>query len=168
LVRDRAFKQPGPTSQGLPTAATANQPSAVAEVIVQTPVKNPAPWELLHPLTVGSVVTGDWRVADFAGAVDGSCVLTLRNSASREHRIHLCRNDGQPQGMAHTAGFDLVIMNGGAGDLPTEEGLAQAVAAIGRVVESNEGNGQASLLAVMLPHEERLRRFSSVEARQLR
>jgi hypothetical protein len=82
-----------------------------------------APWELLQPLAMGSVVAHGWRVAGLSGAVGGSCVLTLENERGRSHRIHLCRNEGRPQGLVHTDGFVLLVMNGGQGDRPTEEPL---------------------------------------------
>src|SRR5262245_47311917 len=102
-------------------------------------VSSPAPWELLSPLVVGAVVAPAWRVADLSPVQDGSCVVTLQNENGRAHRVHLCRNDGTPQGIVHTRGLDLVVMNAGQGDLPTEETLAQAVAALAQVVTANEG-----------------------------
>ena len=59
----------------------------------------PPPWDLLRPLALGAVVAHGWRVAELSGVVDGACVLTLRNERGRAHRIHLCRNDGQPAGL---------------------------------------------------------------------
>ena len=41
----------------------------------------------------------------------------------------------------YTRQFDLVVMNGGAGELPTDEGLAQAVAALAHAVARNEARG---------------------------
>jgi protein-L-isoaspartate O-methyltransferase len=101
--------------------------------------------------------------------MDASCVLTLRNERGREHRVHICRNDGRPQGLVYTKRFDLVVMNGGQGDLPTEEGLAQAVAKVGRVVAVNERQRQQqALVADLLPHAERLRQFAGSVDRRLR
>ena len=52
-------------------------------------------------------------------------------------------------------------MNGGQGDLPTDEGVAQAVAAVAHVLAANEGKPQnAPHVAALLPHAERLRRFA--------
>lgn len=125
----------------------------------------PAPWELLQPLAMGSVVAHGWRVAGLSGAVDGSCVLTLENERGRSHRIHLCRNGGQPQGLIHTERFDLLVMNGGQGDLPTEEGFAQAVAKVAHVLSANEHGRRAAVVAALMPHEERLRRFTAADRR---
>lgn len=117
----------------------------------------PPPWALLQPLALGSAVTHGWRVAELSGVADGSCVLTLQNERGRAHRIHLCRNDGRPQGLVHTSRFDLLVMNGGQGDLPTDEGLAQAVAEVAHVLAANEDDRQHQpLLAALLPQAERV------------
>jgi hypothetical protein len=119
----------------------------------------PAPWELVHPLALGSVVAHGWQVAGLTGVVDGSCVLTLQNQRGRAHRVHLCRNNGAPQGLVYTKQIDLVVMNGGQGDLPTEEGFAQAVAEVAHVLAANERRHQPVLTA-LLPQAERARTFS--------
>lgn len=148
------------------TAAAANLPTT-AVIDADAPETGSAPrWELLRPLTVGAVVAHGWRVGELSGVVDGSCVLTLRNERGRAHRVHLCRNDGRPQGLVHTARFDLVVMNGGQGDLPTEEGLAQAVAAVAHVLAANEG--PAPVETAWLPHAERVRLFAGPVDRRLR
>jgi len=121
----------------------------------------PAPWELLRPLAMGSVVANDWRVAGLTGAVAGSCVLTLENGCGRTHRVHICSNQGRPQGLVYTRRFDLVVMNGGAGDIPTEEGFAQAVAEVAHVLAANEGGHEnQAVIAALLPHAERVERFA--------
>lgn len=125
------------------------------------------PWELVRPLALGAVVAPGWRVAALSGVVDGSCVLTLSNARGRTQRVHLCRNDGRPQGVVHTGRYDLVVMNGGQGDVPTEEGLAQAVAAVAQVLAANEGQ-QPELVTALLPHAERLRLFAGPVDRRLR
>src|SRR5262245_16210273 len=123
-------------------------------------VSAPPAWELLSPLVAGSVVALGWRLADLSPVRDGSCVVTLENERGRAHRVHLCRNDGTPQGIVHTRRVDLVMMNAGQGDLPTEESLAQAVAALAHVVAANEGTMPDRVLAELLPHAERVRRFA--------
>ena len=124
----------------------------------------PAPWELIHPLAMGSVVAHGWKVAGLSGAVDGSCVLTLENEKGRSHRIHLCRNDGKPQGLVYTDSVDMLVMNGGQGDLATDEGFAQAVAKVGHVLAANERR-HATVVASLMPHDERLRRFTGADRR---
>jgi hypothetical protein len=136
----------------------ASPPPADSEAIAAPP-----PWDLVSPLTAGSVVAHGWRLGDLSPVQDGSCVATLENERGRSRRVHLCRNDGTPQGLIYTRRMDLVVMNGGQGDLPTEEGLAQAVAALAHVVAANEAKAPDGVLAELLPHAERVRRFAAVD-----
>jgi hypothetical protein len=131
-------------------------PSAAVAVI-------PPPWGLVSPLAVGSVVADGWRLAALGPVQDGSCVVTLQNEQGRSRRVHLCRNDGSPQGIVYTRRVDLVVMNEGGGDLPTEEKLAQAVAGVAHAVAANERHAPEGLFTELLPHAERLRRFASAE-----
>ena len=94
---------------------------------------------------------------------DGSAVVTLQNERGHAHRIHLCRNDGSPQGLVYTRRVDLVVMNQGYGGLPTEEHFGQAVAALAHAVAANEATAPDAVLAELLPHAERLRRFAAVD-----
>jgi len=121
---------------------------------------SPPPWELLSPLGAGSVVGHGWRLVGLGPVEDGSCVVTLQNARGRSHRVHLCRNDGNPQGIIYTRRVDLVVMNEGYGDLPTEERLAQAVAELAHVIATNEAMVPDGV-AELLPHAERLRRFAA-------
>jgi len=120
-----------------------------------------APWALVAPLSAGATLHGEWQLTALSGASAGSCVATLRDGAGRQARIHLCRNTGQPSGVVHTERFDLVVMNGGDGAQATEEGLAQAVAALAHAVARNEsGYADATVLGALLGHEERVARYA--------
>lgn len=142
------------------SGARSEAPPAVASIDA------PPPWELLHPLKLGAVVGYGWSVAELTGAVDGSAVVTLRNKRGRTHRVHICRNDGKPQGLVYTRRFDLVVMNGGRGDLPTEEGFARAVAELGHVLATNENDPrQRAIVAALLPQAERLQLFDDARLR---
>ena len=134
---------------------------AAAEKHAAAAAVAPPPWELLRPLALGAVVARGWQVAALSGASDGSCIVTLRNACGRTQRVHICRNDGRPQGLVYTDRFDLVVMNGGQGDLPTEEGMAQAVAEVAHVLATNERTAGAPVLAALLPHAERVDRFAN-------
>ena len=138
------------------------RPSALPGTTEVRPVASTPPWDLLRPLSMGSLVAHGWRVAGLAGVEDGSCILTLENLRGRTHRIHICRNDGRPFGLVYTGQVDLVVMNGGQGDLPTEEGLAQAVAAVAHVLAANEGDPRhAPIVTALLPQAERVRLFAN-------
>lgn len=140
--------------------APSTQPDGPApEGAASAAVDAPAPWALFAPLRVGATVVGGWQVAELGDVVDGACVLTLRHTGGRTARIHICRNDGTPQGLVHTEALDFVVMNGGAGDLPTDETLAQAVAAVAHAAAANERHVAA--VAALAPHAVRLERFAS-------
>jgi hypothetical protein len=124
-------------------------------------IASPPPWELVSPFAAGAVLAHGWRLVDLSPVRDGACVVTLENERGRAARVHLCHNDGTPQGLVYTRRVDLVVMNGGQGDLPTEEGLAQAVATLAHRVAANEATMSASLFAALLPHAERVQRFAA-------
>ena len=147
-------KNSAPAEPGQTAAAQGAAP------VIGEEITTPAPWELLAPLSLGATVAHGWRVAGLSGVANGSCVLTLQNERGRSHRIHVCRNDGRPQGLVFTKRLDLVVMNGGQGDLPTEEGLAQAVAEVAHVLAANERRHD-NLLNTLLPQAERIERFAA-------
>jgi hypothetical protein len=121
------------------------------------------PWALVRPLVAGAALAHGWRLADLGPVQDGSCVVTLQHTGGRARRVHLCRNDGTPRGLVYTRRVDLVVMNEGHGDLPTEETLAQAVAALAHVVAANERTTPDRLFTDLLPHAERVQRFAAAE-----
>jgi hypothetical protein len=101
-------------------------------------------------------------VTDVSPVVDGSFVLTLENRRGRSHRVHVCRNGGRPAGLVYTKHLDLVVMNGGRGDLPTEEGLAQAVAEVAHVLAANEGKfRRAPMMTALMPQSERVKKYGA-------
>lgn len=165
-IRPATDKQDGDARK-----ASATDPSTQAQPILDSDqlqtAQVPPAWSLIRPLSQGSAVANGWRVAALTGVVDGACVLTLENERGRTHRVHICRNDGKPQGLVATRNFDLLVMNGGQNDVPTDEGFARAVAKVGRILERNEGH-DAALVTAMLPHTERVRRFSGEIDRRLR
>lgn len=144
------------TAQEVVVAETASEPPAVP------------PWKLLRPLEPGAIAACGWRLAGLGAPDGGACVLTLQNERGRLQRVHICRRQGRPTGLVATRRFDLVVMNGGRGDLPTDEGLAQAVAAVAHVLAENEGRADPALVAALLPHAERVQRFAAASQWTLR
>jgi hypothetical protein len=110
-------------------------------------------------------VSAGWRITELSAVTHGSCVVPLENARGRAHRVHVCSNDGTPRGLVYTQHLDLIVMNGGGGDLPTDEGFAQAVAEVAHVLASNEQR-QPAVVAALLPHAERISRYTG--AAQLR
>jgi hypothetical protein len=123
----------------------------------------PPPWALVAPFGAGSVVAHGWHLVDLTSVQDGSAVVTLQNERGHAHRIHLCRNDGSPQGVVYTRRVDLVVMNQGYGELPTEEHFGQAVAALAHAVAANEATVAHGVFTDLLPHAERVQRFAAVD-----
>ena len=146
---------------GATDAATGTAPRAAAAVAeTAAPLAEaPAPWELLRPLSAGAALAHGWTVTEVSPVRAGASVVTLRHAQGATRRVHLCRKGAVPAGLVHTERYDLVVMNGGAGDLPTEEGLAQAVAALAHAVAANEAT-QAEPVA-LLAHAERVERFAA-------
>jgi hypothetical protein len=160
---------PNPPLSGAPSEMSFATETPVATEMSIATLSAPPPWDLIRPLHLGSAVGFGWHVANLTGTVDGSAVLTLENKRGRSHRVHICRNDGDPQGLVHTRRFDLVVMNGGRGDLPTEESFAHAVAEIAHVLATRENDRrQAPVLAALMPQSERLRRFAGPADARLR
>lgn len=162
---DEFFSLPGDEAVGRPETAAGEQAAAP---VAAAPPPEPPPWELLRPLERGAVVARGWRVVDLTPVVNGAFVVSLQNARGRTHRVHLCRNDGRPQGLVFTGCLDLVVMNGGQGETPTDEGLAQAVAELAHVLAANEVDGRnAAVLTALLSQRERERQFATA-AGQLR
>jgi hypothetical protein len=156
------------STDGLGAATDAPAPAQIgehalapsAEVVAATA---PPAWELVAPLTAGSVVAHGWQLAALTAVQDGSAVVTLQNEKGYAHRIHLCANDGTPQGLVYTPRVDLVVMNQGYGALPTDEQFGQAVAALAHVVAANEATLSEEVFAGLLPHAARVERFAAVD-----
>jgi hypothetical protein len=68
--------------------------------------------------------------------------------------------------LVYTSHVDLIVMNGGQGDLPTEEGMGQAVAAVAHAIAANESApSQAPVLAALMPYAQRVERVASAKLR---
>jgi hypothetical protein len=138
-------------------------PTAVAPATEAEVISSPPPWDIVAPFVAGAIVAHDWRLADLTPVQDGSAVVTLQNARGHASRIHLCRNDGSPEGVVYTRRVDLVVMNQGYGTLPTDEQLGQAVAALAHAVAANEAALPDGVFAGLLPHSERVERFAAAE-----
>ena len=149
-------------ARGTTEAVTAGDemPAPSAPPAATAAASAPPPWELLAPLQAGAALGHGWQVAELSAVQAGTCVLTLAHAGGRTHRVHLCRNAGTPAGLVHTAEVDLLVMNGGAGELPTDEGLAQAVATVAHAVARNESAARVAQVG-LLAHAERVARYGT-------
>lgn len=146
---------------GLGALATATAPrSAVAQArhtaaawSTQTP-----PWWLLSGLKQGSRVGRGWRISSLTAVQEGASVLTLTHRDEREARVHICAHHGQPRGLAHTALFDLVLMDGGQGDRDTPEDLGRVLLQLAAHIRRAELSDASELEQVtgLLTHAERV------------
>jgi hypothetical protein len=96
------------------------------------------PWWLVAPLSVGTRIGREWRIADLAPIAQGATILSLVHRDQRTARVHICARSGQPRGLAHTGLFDLVLMDGGQGDHPTDESLGRVLKQVARHIGRNE------------------------------
>ncbi|MFT4979436.1 MAG: hypothetical protein ACI8S6_005346 [Myxococcota bacterium] len=121
------------------------------------------PWWLLSPLTVGASVGLGWQVAALSSVERGAAVLSLSHRDGRDANVHLCAHAGRPRGLAHTALFDLILMDGGQGDQPTDEGLGRALKNLSARIRRNEISDRADLrpLAHMMTHAERVELYGA-------
>ncbi len=122
-----------------------------------------SPWWLIAPLQPGSHVGRGWAVASLSRVERGAAVLELRHRDGQSARLHVCGHDGRPKGLAHSALFDLVLMDGGRGDRRTPEGLGRALLGVADRIRKNEMVDGADLdsVARMLPHEQRVELFGA-------
>ena len=120
-----------------------------------------APWWLLSPLTIGSSVGKGWKVKSLGSIEQGASILTLQNVDKREYNVHICVHDGMPKGLAYTEFLDLVLMDGGQGDRPTDEAFGRVLLGIAKRIRHNELESQESFdeLARLETHSERVGRY---------
>ena len=149
--------------QAAPDAPAATLDAQAAPQVDAAEVAAPAPWALVAPYGAGAALAHGWHLAALTAVQDGSAVATLQNARGHAHRVHLCGNDGTPQGLVATRRVDLVVMNQGYGDLPTDEHLGKAVATLAQAIAANEAQLADGIFAGLLPHAARVERFAAVE-----
>lgn len=113
-----------------------------------------APAALMAPLVPGVELAFGWTFEGAWGPDRGAVLVRLQREGV-EARVHICRNDGCPAGLASTEQLDLLLMNqteGGA----SEEALARAVVFLASILGEN---GADAVPAGLLSHEERIARY---------
>ena len=117
-----------------------------------------APWWLVHPLHKGDTIGLGWSVSTLGPVHKGAAILELSHRTGQTARVHICTYEGKPKGLAHTALFDLILMDGGRGDKPTEETIGRVLMTLAEIIAENEIRDEADLSKVtrMLTHTERV------------
>jgi hypothetical protein len=117
-----------------------------------------APWWLLHPLKSGNEVGLGWKLGSLGPVERGASILELEHSSGAQARVHICTYENKPKGLAHTALFDIILMDGGRGDKPTEESVGRVLLTLAEHMSKNEIRDLADLSKVkrMLTHTERV------------
>ena len=117
-----------------------------------------APWWLIHPLHKSETIGLGWSVSNMGPVHQGAAILELSHRTGQTARVHICTYEGKPKGLAHTALFDLILMDGGRGDKPTEETIGRVLLTLADIIAENEIRDEADLSKVtrMLTHTERV------------
>lgn len=147
------------TVAGVPGLAQAAEPGPAAlPPLPPVPAASPA-W-LVHPLQPGTPLGLGWSLGAVHPPERGAVVVELTQGA-RLARVHVCQHQGQPRGLAHTEWLDLLLMDGGTGQSPTEEGLGRVVRALAQVIRQNELRpGAEAQIAALMTHGDRVARFA--------
>jgi len=117
-----------------------------------------SPWWIIAPLKAGSSVGKGWTIAGLSEVSDGAAVIQLSHRDGREVGVHVCARSGKGQGIAHTALFDLVTMDGRDGDAATPEDMGRVVVNLARRIRRNEAQlaGDLRPFAAMMSHTDRV------------
>ena len=122
-----------------------------------------APWWLLAPLTTSTAVGKGWYIRTLGEITEGASILTLEHCDGDSKNVHICVHDGEPKGLAHTEFLDLILMDGGRGDKPTNENLGRVLLGIANRIRQNELVAQAEFgeLARLQTHQERVEHYGA-------
>ncbi len=131
--------------------------SAPAEGRSAEPDGHEPPWALLAPFGEGTRLPLGWSIESLSPIRDGAATLVLAHAELGVARIAIRRNGGAPMGVAHTAGLDFMLLNGGSGGTRTDESVGRVLVALARALSSEPVAPDAERpLAVLRPHAESL------------
>jgi len=135
---------------------------ATAAVVVEPT----APLTLVAPFGPGETIAPGWLLSYVEPMQHGAVVLGVASIEGPLARVHVCRNDGQPRGIAHTPAFDLILMNGGDGGTPSQEQLGRVLLGLANVLTGNTDAALAAHpeLSRLLTHDERVARFGQQDS----
>ena len=148
-------------------AATATSTAAVAATVAPSidafarGANAGSPWWILAPLSAGSKLGKGWSIAALSDVKDGAALLTLANRDGRQVDLHICARSGNGSGVAQTALFDLVTMDGRDGAADTPEDLGRVVMSLAQRIRRNEVrfSGDLQPFAHLLSHQDRVALF---------
>ncbi len=140
--------------------------AGIAAVTAAVPAEAGAPvprdeaepaWEILSPVRPGDHLGFGWRAGPLRRGA-GAWTLSLLHAEHGEARVAICYRRGEARGLASTELLDLVLMDGAAGDRPTDEALGRVIIALSRILDRNE-RAVAEASAHLMTHAERVARF---------
>ena len=117
-----------------------------------------SPWWIIAPLRAGNRVGKGWYIGELSEVREGAAVMQLVNRDGRAVDVHVCARAGRGQGLAQTALFDLVTMDGRDGDVATPEDMGRVVMSLARRIRQNETQNAGDLrpFATMMSHADRV------------
>jgi len=120
-----------------------------------------SPWWIIAPLKAGSSVGKGWSIAWLSEVRDGASVVRLAHRDGRAVDVHVCARGGNGQGIAQTALFDLITMDGRDRDAATPEDMGRVVMSLARRIRHNETQlaGDLRPFAHMMSHADRVDLF---------
>jgi len=119
-----------------------------------------APWWLFEPLTIGSPLAYGWSLMELSRIERGASVLSLSHRSGAQARIHICSHQGHPQGIASSKYLDLLLMDGGDGNTPSDEKLGRVILSLAKhIAKTEEFLEKSNVLSQLEKHEERLIRY---------
>lgn len=117
-----------------------------------------SPWWIVAPLKVGSSVGKGWRLQALSSVQQGAARIELAHADGRAVSVHVCARQGRARGVAHTALFDLITMDGRDGEAPTPEDLGRVLVTLAKRIRANEQRQLGSLqpFSALMSHEQRV------------
>jgi len=144
-----------------PVARTLDAPAESLRAFANGTSDAAEPWWLFAPLSPGAPAGLGWSLAALSPVERGAAVLTLQHHDGRSARVHVCAHAGAPRGIAHSALFDLLLMDGRTGAEPTPESLGRVLVGLAARLRKNELSEGAPVHSVarLLTHAERVRLY---------
>ena len=133
---------------------TASVAQAATPAPKATSAAGPGLWALIAPFKAGDELGFGWRIEALGLTDRGTAQLVLAHAGGkRKPRVDVCRRVGAPRAVAHTKDLDLMLMNGAAGSMRSDEALGRALIAFAARLQTSP---QSKELASLMAHDEAL------------